>query len=219
MPLDNTHRFSCTLEAIFPLSGTPVSAQYRAALCAALRDLPGLGAWLAEAEEIAIAPLADYSVYAEPMTPTPVSRLLLRLPAAELPRVLGLAGQHLDVGGYRLEIGEPRIEVARPAAALRADLVVLDDDGEPAAADTAADGAAGSPAADTFMAEIRRQLEALEIHGEPNLGPADSLKLPDRTMRGFVLAITGLSPEDSIHLQEIGLGGYRTRGCGVFLAA
>ncbi|MCG6943678.1 MAG: type I-MYXAN CRISPR-associated protein Cas6/Cmx6 [Thiohalocapsa sp.] len=217
MPLDQTHSPCRTIEAAFLLHGAHLPANHRAALYAALCELPDLGTWLADADEIAIAPIAGRAQPNGLLALTTESRLLLRLPADELPRVLGLAGHPLMVGAHGLDIGQPLIQLTRPATTLHSNLVVFDDCSKPETAASAPAASAAAEAADAFITEVDRQLAALEIAAEPILGGAGNLHLPQRALSGFALTITGLAPDDSIHLQEAGLGDHRKLGCGVFL--
>lgn len=202
MPLDQSHSFCCTVEASFPLHGEHLAAHQGAALYAALCELEDVGDWVATSDDIAIAPIAGHATSAGLSTPD--RRLTLRLPAAELPRVLGLAGRSLEVAGQVLDLGQPQITLPRPTASLSAELVVFDD----------VTGAGDRTA--TFLARVQRQLTALEIAGEPVLGANGALRMAGRAVPGFALTIRGLAPDDSIHLQEAGLGDHRKLGCGVF---
>lgn len=217
MPLDHTHNVCCTVEAAFPLHGAHLPIHHGAALYAALCGLPDIGAWLTTAEDIAIAPIAGRAETDGRLALTPDSRLLLRLPAAELPRVLCLTDQRLDIAGSALGLGQPQVRLPRPAAALRAGLVVFDGEGEPGLTSAAGDQARAASSPEAFVALVRRQLAALEISAEPVLGPAGHLQLPEYSAPGFALEITALTPDDSLHLQEAGLGDHRKLGCGVFV--
>jgi CRISPR-associated protein Cas6 len=90
-----------------------------------------------------------------------------------------------------------------------------------------------------FLETARRQMEAIGIHAELGIpfkesgsrveGPAPdagepgllrrTLRIADKTIVGFALMASGLSAEESITLQEQGLGGRRRFGCGVFIPA
>lgn len=129
------------------------------------------------------------------------ARFGLRLPASLLPKVLPLAGKALDLGGDRLRIGVPHVQALRPAAAIHA-RIVSTRNGQDAA---------------RFEAEIRRQLLELDIRGTPAHGPRRVFRIKDKTVVGHGVRMTGLSPEESIRLQEHGLGGRRKMGCGVFV--
>ena len=79
----------------------------------------------------------------------------------------------------------------------------------------------------SFLEAARRQLEAMEVRGEPGIplvetGPRAGqprrkiLKVKDKQVVGFPLQVTELTAEESIRLQEAGLGGRGKMGGGFF---
>ena len=80
-----------------------------------------------------------------------------------------------------------------------------------------------------FDAEIARQVAALDIRGEvlrvPKRSPEGHGRDPSRRIVrvkgkrivGYAMLATELTAEESIRLQERGLGGRRRMGCGVFV--
>src|SRR5262245_17948395 len=46
------------------------------------------------------------------------SRLRLRVPAGDIPRVLPLAGKSLEMMGHRVRLGVPNVEALQPASSL-----------------------------------------------------------------------------------------------------
>jgi CRISPR-associated protein Cas6 len=204
MPLEQTHSHQATVEAAFPVFGGQLPIRHGSALFTALCELPDLRPWLPTAEGIAIAPVSGDIEGDQRLTLNETSRLLVRLPSAELPRILGLVGRSLMVDGQGLDLGEPKVELPRPAASLQADIVIFD-------------GATSARAA--FADRVKRGLSALEIASQWELGDTGTLHLRGGAQTGFALHVTGLTAEDSLHLQEAGLGDYRKLGCGVFLPA
>jgi hypothetical protein len=158
--------------------------------------------------------------------------LRLRLPAEDIPAFLPLAGKSLNVGGHRIRLGAPQVRALIPAPNLVARLVIIK---------------ASSPKTDPavkksrtpfltkryldpaeFLAGARKQLEALEIRGEPGIplnttGPRAGqprrhvLRVHDKQVVGFSLQVTGLTAEESVRLQEEGVGGRGKMGCGFFV--
>ena len=68
----------------------------------------------------------------------------------------------------------------------------------------------------------------MQVAGTPHLVPAARpkfvgqplrrvLRIKDRRVVGYSLRVLGLTAEESIRLQEEGLGGRRRMGCGVLL--
>lgn len=214
MPLDHTATPTCTVEAAFPLSGDALPADHGAALFDALCRQTELGGWLSATDAVAIAPVRGRADGSGGLTLTDESELLMRLAAADLPWVLRLIGGSLGVKGHALELGQPQIRLPSPTATLSASLVVLRDADD---APHERDAVHARPAPNAFAAAIRESLAALEINGEPVIGTGGHLQLPDHSMPGFAVQLHGLAPEDSLHLQEAGLGDHRKLGCGVFL--
>jgi CRISPR-associated protein Cas6 len=151
------------------------------------------------------------------------SNLRLRLPSDQIPLVLPLAGKALDIGGHKVRLGVPQVRAIIPAADLIARLVTIKKSN---ANDKAATRACMEP--DEFLAAARRSLEKLGIHGEPAVpsvrqGPHAGkpirhvLRIHGRRIVGFSLQVTGLTAEESIKLQEEGLGGRKKMGCGFFV--
>jgi CRISPR-associated protein Cas6 len=88
-----------------------------------------------------------------------------------------------------------------------------------------------------FLEAAQRQLDSLNIKGIPylvqqteieeaNRGRSAgthspvlrrTLRIRDKEIVGFALAVEGLSAEESVMLQEHGIGGRRRFGCGIFV--
>ncbi|MBE9125501.1 MULTISPECIES: type I-MYXAN CRISPR-associated protein Cas6/Cmx6 [unclassified Coleofasciculus] len=136
------------------------------------------------------------------------SRLLVRLPVTKIPLVYAIAGKRLLIGNHPIQIGIPNVEPLRPKAKLRSRIVVIKPYTEP----------------ESFLGAAQRQLETLEVSAQLRI-PLNIDKTPKRktikiqryTVVGFTTEVTGLSAEDSLKLQQWGLGGKRRMGCGVFL--
>jgi CRISPR-associated protein Cas6 len=140
------------------------------------------------------------------------SRLRLRLAPEKIVAVLPLAGKSLVVGEHSIRLGVPFVRALIPTPNLVARLVTIKGFTEPA----------------VFLEAARRQLQTLDIKGEPGIplivnGTHEGqprrhvLRIKDKTVVGFSLQVTGLTAEESIKLQEEGLGGRRKMGCGFFV--
>jgi len=88
-----------------------------------------------------------------------------------------------------------------------------------------------------FLDAARRQLDALEVSAlpqlvqQPDVEEANrsrksgshsqflrrTIKIRDKEIVGFAVSIEGLSDEESLSLQENGIGGRRRFGCGIFV--
>jgi len=58
---------------------------------------------------------------------------------------------------------------------------------------------------------------ALGIRGKLGLGRRRVMRIKDKTIVGFQVVVAELTAEESITLQEHGLGGRRRMGCGIFV--
>jgi CRISPR-associated protein Cas6 len=139
------------------------------------------------------------------------SRLKVRLAPEGVAPYIAIAGQELDLDGHRVHVGIPRVEALVPAANLAARLVTFHH----------------AMDAESFEADVRRELARMKIAGEPHLIPGNHSKYPgqpirrvmrikERRMVAYPLHLVGLTAKESIRLQEEGLGGRRRMGCGVF---
>lgn len=207
------------VDLAFPVRGGPLPADHGYTLFAALcRLLP----WLHGDTAVGVHPIGGRLAGARQLALAPGSRLVLRLGADRIGAALPLAGKRLELDGATLTIGVPSVRPLRPAATLVSRLVVVRGFLEPVG----------------FLEAVHRQLVTLAISGEAALlfrqGTASlqgdsgrtagepvrrTLRVQDKTVVGFGVAVTRLSAEDSLRLQEAGLGGRRRFGCGIFVPA
>lgn len=142
----------------------------------------------------------------------PGSRLRVRLPAERISVILPLAGRTLDVGEHRVTLRAPTVLPLIPAATLRAKLVTFKNSTEP----------------EKFLSVARWKLDELGVGGETGIPLIEQgervgeprrhvLRIKGLRMVGYPLQITGLMAEESLRLQEEGLGGRRRIGCGFFM--
>ena len=73
------------------------------------------------------------------------------------------------------------------------------------------------PVDQEFLAAAKRQLAQLGISGQAYLCTRRTLRVRDQQIVGFEMGVTQLTAEESLTLQEQGLGGRRKMGCGVFV--
>ncbi len=140
---------------------------------------------------------------------TEQSCLKIRVPITEIPLIYQLAGKRVSIGVHEIQIGIPQVCVLKPASTLRARIVTIKGKNytEPRA----------------FLEAAQRQLQNLEINGQISI-PIDkkgnlrrkTIKIKQFTVVGFTTEVTGLNDEDSLKLQQFGLGGKRHMGCGIF---
>ena len=173
-----------------------------AAYAAVTTQLPALHG----AEGWGLHPLRGRQVGNRQLKLMPWSRLTIRTAADRIPDLLPLAGADLRVGPAVLRLGVPSIHPLEPAPALRSRLVTIklrEDELNP----------------ETFTAGLHRQLEELQL--SPNValtvGRQRTFGLKGREIIGFPVIAENLSPVDSLTLQESGVGGRRSLGCGIFV--
>jgi CRISPR-associated protein Cas6 len=139
------------------------------------------------------------------------SRLKLRLPSEEISPYIALAGEALELEGHRLQVGIPSVQSLIPAANLASRLVTFRHALTPS----------------DLEEDVRRELGRLEVSGTPQFVHSSRppftgqalrrvLKVREKRVVGYSLRMTGLTAEESIRVQEEGLGGRRRMGCGVF---
>jgi CRISPR-associated protein Cas6 len=159
-------------------------------------------AWIHADPDIGLAPVRGMYGGGGELLIQEWSRLSVRTPVAKLPALLALAGRTLDIGGRRLRIGVPTTHALTPAAALYAHLVTTKNGADEA----------------RFDAEIERQLTTLHIGGRFERGARRTFSVHGRQIVGYSLVISELDAEGSITVQEVGLGGRRKMGCGIFFS-
>jgi CRISPR-associated protein Cas6 len=199
-----------TVYLSFPIVGDTIPLDHGYALYSAIsRLVPDLH----RLRDVGIHPVRGLSAGQGKLRVTARSRLALRTSAAGIPRFLLLSGKTLDLDGHRVRIGVPQVLALRPTPGLAARMVTIRGFMEPAA----------------FLEAAKRQLVALDISNEAmveipvraqtNQFIRRTLRIKDKTIVGFAVRVCGLPVEESLRLQEAGLGGRRHMGCGVFVPA
>ncbi len=209
------------VELSFPLRGTPLPYDNGYRLYqAVVRIVP----WVREPAQVdlAIVPIQG-TPHGGFIHLTRVSRLRFRLNAGDIPMLLPLAEQRLVIDAATLRLGRPAEFRLRPAPGLMSLFVV---------AERLRHGA-------EFLEWVKGQFRALEIRAVPALrrqrgresvDPTEknrrSLDSPyarhhrqigDSSVVGWEVQVFGLTPEESVRLQEHGVGPGRRYGCGIFV--
>lgn len=184
------------LDLAFELRGDILPQAYPFALEAALcQALPWFGDEPLAGVHPIRAPATDYGIVLSRR-----ARLVLRLPEARAEAATALCGRSLSIGAATLAIGPASLRPLAPFATLHAWNV----------ASSAAD-------AQGFIDDVAMQLEALAVRAQLICGRPEALAYGVRRVAGYGLALHGLSPADSLRLQQHGLGAARRLGCGIFL--
>jgi CRISPR-associated protein Cas6 len=128
------------------------------------------------------------------------ARLGVRVPFEVSAPLVALSGVSLDVGGHVVTLQPPTIAPLEPSADLSARLVTIRGYTEP----------------ETFRGAVSQQLAALGVEAEVQLGRRLVTRISERQIVGWAVRVVGLSPAASLRVQEVGLGGRRHMGCGLF---
>lgn len=186
------------IDLVFRVTGSTIPVDHGYALYAALsRIAPELHA----AQEIGVHPIRGVYGGDGNLHLTDFSRLILRLPDEQIRTYLRLAGKQLEVDSNILRVGVPEVRALLAVASLRARLVTIKGFMEEAA----------------FVEAAKRQLASFGVTGELHRGERRTFRVKDKQVVGFEVGITGLTAEESLTLQEHGLGGRRRMGCGMFV--
>jgi CRISPR-associated protein Cas6 len=200
------------IDLLFPARGESVPLDHSYPLYAALsRAVP---AFHEPDADIRFAPLNGMPGEPGRLQLTEWSRLRVRLPSDAIPAVLPLAGKVLDVAGASVRFGPPTVTMLIPATTLEARLVTFKHSEE----------------SDKFLTTARVKLTEMEIAGEPAVRAFESgprageprrrvVRLRGQKIVGYAVIVSGLTADESIRLQERGLGGRTKMGCGFFLPA
>ncbi|MGB5443666.1 MAG: type I-MYXAN CRISPR-associated protein Cas6/Cmx6 [Gammaproteobacteria bacterium] len=130
------------------------------------------------------------------------TRMRLRLPKQRLDDARELTGKTLDVAGHALEIGKADVCLLSSLPTLFARYVVSSEDLDET----------------QFLQEAARELNSIGVSSRKLLGGiTHSLYFPETPIFTRSLMVAELEPEQSIRLQQTGLGEGRTFGCGIFL--
>ena len=130
------------------------------------------------------------------------TRFMVRLPKNRLQDASDLAGRKLDVAGYTLILSEPHKKLLSPLTTIFARYIITDD-------------------VENEEGFLNQSAELLKKEGIQVMkmmsGRAHVLRMPEQNLHTRSLLIDGLKIEESIYLQQHGLGDGRKIGCGLFL--
>ena len=181
----------------FKLMGKPIPVDHGYALYSAVsRIIPELHT----DDQIGIKLLRGRYIGNGLLDISPFSHLILRLPVSRITRYIRLAGHHLDIKASKLTIGVPQTKALVPSAAVYAHLVSTKNGHDP----------------QRFENEIARQIRSLDSKAKFVVGKRRTFGVHGKQVVGYSLMVHELTAEESITIQEIGLGGRRKMGCGFF---
>lgn len=130
------------------------------------------------------------------------TRMRLRVPKSRLQEAQALSGEKLDIEGHVLEVGKSDVYMLSSLPTLFARYVETREELDET----------------QFLDEAASQLQALDIPCRKMLGGiTHTLNFPDGPVFTRSLMVAELEPEQSVRLQQLGLGDGRVQGCGLFL--
>lgn len=130
------------------------------------------------------------------------TKLTLRLLKHRVEEACSLSGTTLELGGYPLVVGKASAKPLRPMPVLFARHILAEPEQDE----------------DAFLDDMIEQLRQIGIRCRKALcGKTYRFKWVDRELFTRSLMIADLTPQDSLALQEHGLGEGRKMGCGLFV--
>ena len=164
-----------------------------------------------EMKDIAIGGISGIPDSARNLHLNNASKLRIRLDHSDLPAIIGLAGKEFQIGSEKIRLGLPVVGMLKPHRHLYSRLVTIK----------------GFQEDDEFLASLQKQLDVLQIKqapllfqhksGDKNKNIRKTLRIKDKEIVGFPVLIANLNPDESLRLQQVGLGGRRKMGCGTFV--
>lgn len=130
------------------------------------------------------------------------TRMSLRLPKERIDDAAALQGAVLDVAGYPLEVGASTVKKLSSLPTLFARHVI----------------AAADLSEQAFLEQVVAELRDLDIRVTKLMcGKSHDLRGPDGVTHTRSVMIADLDPEESVRLQQKGIGPGRKIGCGLFI--
>ena len=130
------------------------------------------------------------------------TRLVLRLPKHRVDDAMALTGKSLDIVGSRIDVGEGHTRGLASTTTLYCRHLVTDTEMEE----------------DEFLSLAVEELRNMNLRFKKVLcGKSRAFTTPDGELPTQSLMVAGLPLDDSITLQQQGLGPHRNRGFGLFV--
>jgi len=136
------------------------------------------------------------------------SRLRLRAKASDTAYYQqALAGKTLNIRNHQIKLINPTLKEIEPKSSLQARIVTFKLSGN---------WDYGNPPVDKFWHTCNKALEIIGITARLDFTRVSSLRIHNRAVLGFGVIASRLSEQDSITLQQKGLGGRKHFGAGWF---
>lgn len=199
------------IELHFPVLGDRLTVDHGYFLYSAISQM--IPAVHQEEFTIGISPIqANYTGDGQLLLQSRKAKVCLRLPSEKISTLLLLAGKSLKVGENRIRLGVPQVCTLTPAPTLFSRIVLIK----------------GFTESEPFREACRRQLDEMGVKGKVQIPLVQSgiheskprrrvMQIKSKSVVGFSVQLTDLSTEDSLRVQEQGIGGRRKMGCGFFM--
>jgi len=185
------------VDAVFPINGQTLPRDHAQVL---QQVLCAQWPWLSTDPLAGIHPIKVVQGGDDQALLSQRARLLLRVPAQRMEQLRAPESIDLSVAGHLLRLGPPHLRELQPHATLYSYKVAADDGDEV-----------------TFMAAVDRELAELGIGGERVCGKRQRMLVSGCVLTTFSLMLHALPSEQSLRLQQRGLGSHRLLGCGIFV--
>ncbi|HSD61165.1 MAG TPA: type I-MYXAN CRISPR-associated protein Cas6/Cmx6 [Burkholderiales bacterium] len=185
------------VDLLFEAEGDTLDADYAWALC---REVAGILPWLESEPGAGVHPLKGAPTDRGTLLLSRRSRLILRLPAARVPEAERLTGSVLDIAGAPLRVGASRVRELVPFATLYARFV-----------------ATGSGEEQAFVQDVAALLKELDTRCKFMCGKSRRARIGEDEIAGFSVMLHEVLLDESVELQQRGLGGGRMLGCGMLV--
>ena len=129
-------------------------------------------------------------------------KMMIRIPKDRLSDAEKLVGETVKVDGYELQVGQFNTKLLSDLPTVFARHVICD----------------AGMTEEAFMYDVVDQLKALDVKVRKMMaGKEREIKTPTQTIMTRSLMLAELEPDESVRLQENGIGEGRMLGCGLFL--
>ncbi len=185
------------VDALFPLDGQTLPQDHAQALQQALcAQFP----WLQTDAIAAVHPIKLVAGNGDQGLVPRRARLILRVGSHRMAELMALKNIELDVLGCPVILAPPHPRELQPHATLYSYKVASSGVGEAA-----------------FMEAVEHELASLSIGGERVCGKRGQMQVSGQVLDTFSLMLHALKPDQSLRLQQHGIGPHRLLGCGVFV--
>jgi len=189
------------IDVVFPVSGISLNADHNyylfAALCYAVPEFHTLENFSFNTingvpNNQGLIKLGNQSI------------LRIRLPLESYKLVNTLSNKILIINGNQIELGLPSYQTIQPKQILTSRIVTIKE----------------AYTGENFVKSCQFRLQNLNINASLLIARRLSVRITKcrpYNVVGFTTILKNLTPDDSIKVQELGLGGKRRLGCGVFV--